>query len=365
MRIVLSAGEASGDAYGAALVRHARPLLPDAQWAALGGRRLLAAGVSLWEDTSSWGAMGVVQSLRVAPRAAIGFYRTLRRLRSEQPGWLVPIDFGFFNTRLARRAKGLGWKVLYFIPPGCWRRDRGGQGLRELVDAVSTPFPWSAENLRRDGIQAHWFGHPLRQLVQEAGGDAPERREALAVLPGSRLHELEANLPALAEALRDWPTPIVFPVAPTLAAETLRERWLRLTGRAGDEFRTDGAARALLGCRAAVVCSGTATLEAALCGCPMVVVYRLSRAMRVEVRLLRIRVRHISLPNILLQRSAVPELVDDAATPQAIRGQAEAVWHGPAREDQLLAFRELEGLLGPADGIARTAQLLASLARGA
>lgn len=282
-------------------------------------------------------------------------------MRSRDPGWLVPIDFGFFNMRLARRAKLLGWRVLYFIPPGCWRRDHSGHGLREIVDAVSTPFPWSAENLKRAGIEAHWFGHPLRQLVAESGTDAPERRDMLAALPGSRTHEMEANLPVLAEALRDWPTTVVFPIAPSLQLEVVRERWRRLSGRTDDAFRTDGAAKTLLACRAAVVCSGTATLEAALCGCPMVVLYRLSRAMQFEAKLLRLRVGHISLPNILLQRCAVPELVDRAATPQAIRSLVETVWEGPARQDQLRAFEELENLLGPADGITRTAELLAGL----
>jgi len=363
VRVLLSAGEASGDAYAAALVRHARPLLPEAQWGALGGSKLRAEGVPLWEDTSRWGAIGVVQSLRVAPLAALGFLRTVRRLREGEPGVLVPIDFGFFNVRLAQRAKRHGWRVLYFIPPGCWRRDRGGAGLRGLVDAVSTPFAWSAENLWRDGLDAHWFGHPLRQLVVEASRAAQARGERLAVLPGSRLHELEANLPALAEALRDWPTAIEFAVAPTLEAREVEGRWRRLSGRAGDAFPTHGAAASLLGCRAAVVCSGTATLEAALCGCPMVVMYRLSRLMALEARLLRLSVRHISLPNILLQREAVPELVHTGATPEAIRAQAEAVWNGPAREAQLASFAELEELLGPPDGISRTAELLATLAR--
>ncbi len=363
MRVVLSAGEASGDAYAAALARRARPLLPEAEWGALGGSRLRAEGVPLWEDTSRWGAMGIVQSLRVAPLAALGFVRTVRRLREGEPGVLVPIDFGFFNVRLARRAKSLGWRVLYFIPPGCWRRDRGGTGLRGLADAVSTPFPWSAENLRRDGLDAHWFGHPLRQLVEEARQAAPSRADRLAVLPGSRIHELEANLPVLAGALRDWPTPIEFAVAPSLRAAEVEGRWRRLSSRSGDAFGTRGAAASLLACRAAVVCSGTATLEAALCGCPMVVVYRLSRLMALEARLMRVRVRHISLPNILLQREAVPELVHTSATPEAIRAQTEAVWAGPAREAQLASFAELEGLLGPPDGISRTAELLAELAR--
>ncbi|MEJ5169425.1 MAG: hypothetical protein WHU10_00395 [Fimbriimonadales bacterium] len=365
MRIVLSAGEASGDAYAASLFRSARKMLPDAEWAALGGARLREAGVTLWEDTSRWGAMGVVQSLRVAPRAALGFVRSVRKLQDGPPGVLVPIDFGFFNVRLARRAKRTGWRVLYFIPPGCWRRDRGGAGLRPLVDAVSTPFPWSAENLRRDGIDAHWFGHPLRQLIAEARQEAPERGDRLAVLPGSRVHELEANLPALAEALRDWPTDLEFAVAHSLSASEVQGRWQELSGRRGDLFQTQGAARSLLSCRAAVVCSGTATLEAALCGCPMVVVYRIGRLMALEARLLRVRVRHISLPNILLDRDAVPELVHTAATPGAIRALAEAAWSGPQREGQLAAFAELASLLGPEDGIDRTAELLARLARRA
>lgn len=365
MRIVFSTGEASGDTYAAELVKELRPLVPDAHISGLGGPKFAATGAEVWEDTTPWGAMGVVQSLKVAPKAWLGFRRTVARLNKGEPGLLVPIDFGYFNTRLAQRAKQAGWKVLYFIPPGCWRRNRTGEGLAPLVDVVSTPFPWSETNLRKSGIDAHFFGHPLRQMTQRAKLTVPERTGSIAVLPGSRNHELEANLPALAEALQGWQGQLEFGVAPTLCPETVSSKWSRLAPNRSDVFTVGDTYGVLLRARAAVVCSGTATLEAALCDCPMVVVYRLTRAMVLEAKLLRIKVEHISLPNILLQRAAIPELVHKQATGPEIRKILDQlVDESPERMAQVQAFQELEGLLGPADGLSQTARLIAKTVSG-
>jgi len=362
MRIFLSAGEASGDAYGAGFVREIRRLRSDLTFEGIGGRRMEKEGVTLHADSGVWGAISIAQSLKLYPRVVRGYYETKAKLAQGSPGLFVPIDFGFANIRLARHAKKHGWKVLYFVPPGSWRRDRQGGDLVTLTDAVSTPFEWSAEILQRMGANAHWFGHPIKQLLREASGPVGSR-EGLGVLPGSRLHEISENLPLIAAGLANpglASIPVTFALAPSVDLEAFRARWQALApSRQGDRFVVGDTYGVLRSSRAAIVCSGTATLEAALCRCPMVVVYRVSKTVEMEAKILRFkRPQYIALPNILLQRFAVPELLQDEATPEAVASTVLELWQeGAVRDAQLASFEELDSLLGASDAITETAKL--------
>jgi lipid-A-disaccharide synthase len=365
MRVFLSAGEASGDAYGAALAREMRRLYEPAnpaslQFEGLGGPRMRAEGLTLHADTTRWGAISIAQSLAAVPRVFGGYYRAKRMLRTHPKGLFVPIDFGFANIRLARHAKNQGWKVMYFVPPGSWRRDRQGKDLPAITDAVVTPFEWSADILRKMGANAHWFGHPIKQLLRDSGVRLAPERTSIAILPGSRAHEISENLPVIAEALKGMNLPVEFALAPTVDADAFKARWSDLAGsRAEDRFTVADTAGVLSRARAGIVCSGTATLEAALCRCPMVVMYRVSKAMVLESKLIGFkRPKYIALPNILLDESIVPELVQDEATPPAVRGYLDALLiEGPAREAQLEAFGRLDQILGPNDAITRAARI--------
>lgn len=358
MRLFLSAGEASGDAYGAALVSALGPV-DGLRIEAIGGPKLRAAGARLVADSTRWGAIGIAQSLRVVPRLLRSYYRAKRTVGSGVPGLLVPIDFGYMNLRLARHAKNRGWRVLYFIPPGSWRRDRQGGDLPALTDAIVTPFPWSEEMLAAMGANAHFFGHPLKQMVAAAPAHSGPR-ETVAVLPGSRDDEVARNLPVIAGAVRGLDASLEFAVAASIGADAMRTAWRRAApSRSGDRFTEGDTYGVLKRARAGIVCSGTATLEAALCRCPMVVVYRVGPLAVLEAKLVRLTFDFISQPNILLQRAALPELIQDAATSENVRAAllpllAESV----ERAAQLAAFEELDALLGPADAITRTADLL-------
>lgn len=355
MRVFISAGEASGDAYGAAL---AREIGTSATFEGMGGVRMAAEGVQLHANTSTWGAISIAQSLAVVPRALSGYFRTRRALKKGTPGVFVPIDFGWVNIRLARHAKAAGWKVVYFIPPGSWRRDRQGGDLPGLTDAIVTPFPWSAALLTAAGANAHFFGHPIKQLLRDASQNEA-RTDQIAVLPGSRVHELEENLPTIAASIPE--TPVEFALAPSVDLTEFKARWGRLAPqRQNDRFAVGNTAAVLRRSRAGIVCSGTATLEAALSACPMVVIYRVSRSMELEAKIIGFkRPKYIALPNILLDRDVVPELIQDEATPTAIRGYLDAIYaDSEVRERQLADFRELDQLLGRDDAVTRTAELI-------
>jgi lipid-A-disaccharide synthase len=366
--VFVSAGEASGDAYGAAFVSELRRLASDEpktskiEVLALGGSRLDAVADRLVADTSTWGAISFIQSAKTFPRVIVGVRKVPRLLAEERsgPALAVPIDFGFFNVRFARRAKREGWKTLAFIPPGSWRRERQAAWAPQIYDAVSTPFPWSAEILTKMGTpNVHWFGHPLKQLLREriAAAANVERLNQVAVLPGSRKHELTQNLPLIAASIPDLPAE--FALATGTDPTKIMRRWRSLAPGRSDRFTVGDTASVLLRSRAAIVCSGTATLEAALCRCPMVVIYALSAAMHFEVKLFRLkRPKYVALPNILLDRMMLGEFVAEDAKAEKVRPYlAELLSVGELRKAQLAGFEELDAMLGPDDAITRTARL--------
>ncbi len=362
MRLFISAGEASGDAYGAAIVAALQSNPSMAPIQAIGGPRLRASGADIVADSSTWGTIGIVQALTIAPKVTLAYHRVKRVLSRGEPGVLVPIDFGFFNIRLARYAKRVGWKVLYFVPPGSWRRDLQGKDLPQITDAIVTPFEWSAQILQAMGARSYWFGHPIKSL--SAPIDPSVERRGVAILPGSRKFEIEHNLPVIAQAVEGLPE-VEFAVASTVDAGELSMRWTALSGRTGDRFESDSA-QVLRRARAAIVCSGTATLQAAVARCPMVVIYRWSRFAGIQIKLFGLdkKIKFVSLPNILLDRPAVPELLQDAATPEAIRARIDAlIANSPERAAQLEAFEEIDRITGPSDCIERTAELIRSFAR--
>lgn len=352
-RIFFSAGEASGDAYEAALAKR----LSEFVLSGVGGRRSREAGVKLIGDSSQWGAISITESLRKVPVVIRTFYRAKRALKTGVPGIFVPIDFGYMNIRLARHAKNQGWKVVYFVPPGSWRKDKQGRDLPLITDAIVTPFEWSATMLNQMGANAFWFGHPLRELISIAPGSD---RHGIAVLPGSRDQELRELIPVFAEALRG--ESVTLALAPATDAAAIAAEWERRAGVKPQIIQGD-AAKALQGAELALVCSGTATLEAAICGTPMVVAYRVSKAVQREAKLIRFKIpRRISLPNILLDEEPdpVPELVHDRCTVDAIRAEVARVRANP--EVQRQAFERLVPILGPADAIQRTADLIREMA---
>ncbi|RYG40847.1 hypothetical protein EON79_21880, partial [bacterium] len=287
--------------------------------AAVGGPRLRESGVRMVARSDRWGAVGILNSLAKVPKVMGGIRAAKRELATGEPGVFVPIDFGYANIRLARRAKRLGWKVLYLVPPGSWRRDRQGKDLPAVADIAVTPFPWSAEILQKMGLDARFYGHPIKQTFLEATLEPIERGNGVVVLPGSREAEISANLPVLAVALHGLKVPIEFAFAPGTDADAVLAQWEGPTATAV----VGETQKALLRARVAVVCSGTATLEAVLAKTPCTVVYQGSPQMRAEEKLLtRLRLwkrpKFVSLPNILLDRALVPERLDPV-DPAAVR----------------------------------------------
>ncbi|MEP0765475.1 MAG: hypothetical protein HRF45_02885 [Fimbriimonadia bacterium] len=360
----ITAGEASGDMVGALLCARLKTARPDLRVEAVGGPRLRNAADFLLADSSDWGAIGIVRSLPKVPRVYASYRRLLRQASERVPDLHVPIDFGAFNIPLARRLRAIGARVLYYMPPGSWRKDRQGADLPAIADVIATPFEWSARLLQEAGARAEFVGHPLRDLAP-AHTDAP-RKPVLALLPGSRDHEVRANLPVMASACehlaRQVPD-LYFEVAPALTVrpEAIRKAWSAVT-RLPLTLAQHGPIELLSRARAAIVCSGSATLEAAVCHCPIVVMYRGDWLMHLEWRLRKPRFDFVALPSIVLGRKLCPELLQAQAAPERIVQECIRLLNdGPARQAQLDGFEEVVARLGPPGATERTAEIALSL----
>jgi lipid-A-disaccharide synthase len=369
---MLVAGEASGDLHGATLARALRAAAPGVRLSGMGGRRMAAAGVELLVDVTANATVGGTEAIGGVP----ALYRAFRRLRAavtgiERPDALVVIDFPEFNLRLARAARRAGVAVAYFMPPQIWAwRPWRVRLIRRVVSLVLAAFPFETALYRRAGVPVVFVGHPVLDALAEAparddarkalgvDGDAP----VIGVLPGSRRQEVLSVMPAMREAAAliaaaHPDARFLLAQAPTVDAADLHADGgpaLRIV--AGQTYPVMRAADLLL------VTSGTATLEAALLGTPMVVCYRLSRLSELLFKPL-VRVPWISLANIALGRAVVPELYQRALTGEALGQEALRLLGSPtALATQREAFRELAGQLGAPGVGARAARHVLGLA---
>lgn len=376
MRLLFVTGEASGDLYASKVIRKILLTESGAEVWAVGGAHCRSAGARLLSDSSRWGAIGIPEALRKLPLYLWGLRRIARFLKRRKPSLLVMVNFGAFNRRVSAIARRKGIKRLYYIPPGCWSRSkRVAKRTLGIAEVVVTPLPWSAELLSSLGQKAIWVGHPLLEVVRERRGKEPPgrrppdlKRPAVALLPGSREAELRFCLPAMVRACLEIlcfhpRARFEVSVAPNIEPSEVREAFP--PGLPVNFHR--GAEEPLKRADVAIVVSGTATLEAALWRCPHVCIYRGSPGMSLQYKLLGRGIRFVALPNIILQRRAVPELLQADANPKRIAIEiARLLSDERARGEMLSAFEEVERALeGPPapDVVARVALEMAERER--
>lgn len=370
LSLLLVAGEASGDLHGAALVDALRARVPDLRVAGIGGARLRAAGMRVLVDMADVATMGFTETFGTIGRL-LGAYRRLTSfLDQERPDLLVLIDYPEFNLILARRAKRRGVPVFYFIGPQVWAWRRGRvRKILQRVDRMALVFPFEPALYDADANVARFVGHPLLDVVRATRPSGDTRRllgldpdrPTLALLPGSRKKEIQALLPSMCEAAeqlsRDgWQSAIA--LAPSLEEKDVAAA---LDG-ASSPIRVvrDDTYNLLAASDVAIVASGTATLESALLGCPMVIVYRVSPLTYWLARRL-IRIDFIGMPNIILERSVFPELIQNDVNASAIsRAAREMLARRGELAGALAQVRERLGEPGAAD---RAAQMALEIVR--
>jgi len=367
--LLVVAGEASGDLHAARLLAELRRLVPDVEPFGLGGDELAAAGLERIADSSEISVVGITEAFKVLRRAREIFAELLAEVDRRRPLAAVLVDFPDFNLRLARELAGRGVRVVYYISPQVWAWRRGRvRTIARTVDKMLVVFPFEVDFYAGHDVEVTHVGHPLVDEVPELPhvwdrGDPAERGEPyrIALLPGSRESEIEANLPLMLEAARRLaerlPVFVRLIRAPTIPAERLEEA-IALSGlpvRISDRDRYEAIADTHL----ALCASGTATLEVGLLGTPLVVVYRLSRGTYLAGRAL-VRLPHVSLVNLVLGHDVIPELVQVRADPERVAETAAAVLRDPARVAAMR--RDLAGLrprLGERGASARGAREVA------
>jgi lipid-A-disaccharide synthase len=321
-KIFLSAGEASGEHYGALLMVELRRLAPQVDFFGLGGTRMASLGLRRVVRAEDVAVMGITEVILHMPHIYREYRRLKASLRAERPDLAILIDFPDVNLSLAAELRRLKIPVVYFVSPQLWAWKKWRvRGVKRNVSRMLVIFPFEEAFYRSHGIAADFVGHPLADLdpptvtrdefASQNGLDAS--KFWIGLLPGSRTRELDANLPPMLEAARMLGPgyEYLLPVAPTLKDSQVQAFAAQAKGVA---VRVVHDARAVLQhARASVVASGTATVEAALIGNPFLVVYRVSRITYAVAQRV-VRVAHVGMVNLIAGRRIVPELIQDEFT---------------------------------------------------
>ena len=363
-RILLSAGEPSGDLHGGPVVAALRARWPDAELVAFGGPKMAAAGAEVrWrmEDYSSFGFAEVVASI---PKHVRLMRQMEREIARERFDLVIPIDYPGFNLRLAERAKRGGAKVLYFIPPAVWAWHKSRiDKLRRFCDRLAVILPFEPEFYRGEGVQARYVGNPLVDRPWPTRAEARARLgigdqdRAVGIFPGSRGQEVRRLWAPMREAAttllgRGLATRVIVAATP---AGDYPEAGV-LTIHRGDPLEVFAAADI------ALAKSGTTTLECALAGVPMVVGYKAHWFSYWLVQRIA-QVPYAAQPNLILGRMAFPELLQDACTAEALVGHATPLFRADSAEfrAQREAIEEVRRRVGGPGAAGRVAELAAEL----
>ena len=346
---MVSCGEASGDLYAAALTDALRNRDPHVSVFGLGGPQLRAAGGDLVADFQGLSVTGLVEAAAVLRRshALLGSLSTA--VRDRKPDVFVALDFPDFNFRLLPKVHAAGVPIVYYVSPQVWAwRASRLDTLRKYVTTTLVIFPFEQEIYERAHIPAEFVGHPLVDLARPTTPRAEWRRQQhldpqrplIALLPGSRPNELRRILPILARAI-----PAVARHIPGAQFVVARAPWLedrlfapldpyrgatKIAVRVADNATDDVLAAADM----AVVASGTATVQTALHGCPMVIVYRLA-PLTYAVGKRVVKLSTFGMVNLVAGRPIVPELIQDRLTPESVARELIGLWNDPARRDHM------------------------------
>lgn len=377
MNILVVAGETSGDTHGAELVRALAAARSGLSFAGFGGRRMREAGVEILEDPTAFASVGPLEAFARFRDYWRLFHRAKSALRTAKPDAVILIDFPDFNLRLAPHVKKAGLPLIYYISPQVWAWRQGRvKDISRLVDLMVVIFPFEKNFYESHHVPVEWVGHPLVDVLDRQAPDRTAARAALGfgpdetvvgLLPGSRESEFSRIFPSMRDAahrLKAARPALRFALAlgPDISAETEAE-----ARRAGEPIGLSvfrGAAYPVLrAADAAWVASGTATLEAAILGTPMVVVYRVNPLTWAVARAL-VSVDHVGMVNLVAGRRIMPELLQGDANPENLARAMEALLDPESNRSARASLTALRGRLGEPGAAGRAAKVILNRLHG-
>lgn len=373
VRILISAGEASGDVHAAAVTRELKKIAPETEVFGMGGDCLREAGGEVLFDIKEHGVMGFAEIICKLP-ALFKLKNAFAKVMEERrPDCLVVVDYPGFNMRLAKLAKSMGIHVVSYISPSAWAWHKSrAKSVAQIVNKVAAIFPFEYEVYKAAGADTEFVGHPLVDIVKPhlTQADAWEKagkqagRDLILLLPGSRLMEIQKMLPTMLQAakliLEKRPdTDFTMPRAKTIPLELL-ENMVKAAGVPvkiieGDNYDV------MFSADLALATSGTVTLEAALCGLGSVIVYKTSPITAFIARRV-INIPDIGLPNIVAGRHILPELLQEDFTPERLQQEALKLLE-PERNAQMKKdLSYVKERLGASGAVHRVAELVLRIA---
>lgn len=375
-KIAILAGEASGDLTGASLVRALKNKIPEIDIFGTGGHRMKDAGVRLIYDTTSLGLIGIWESLGKIPILFRLMNNLKKVLAEENPDAVVFVDTPSLNLRLARFAKSIGLKTIYYFPPSAWSTEvERARNIAKCVDKIVPAFSFTAEVYKKAGIKADYFGHPLVDLLDGSPKGENILKElnlananpVIGLMPGSRMQEVRTLLPPMLKAAEKIKealpgTEFILPVALPAFFSYIKERAKASTvpvhliqGSAQEVMRVS---------RLLIMASGSASLEAACFQIPMILLYRLSRPDWFLASLL-VKLPYAGLPNLILKKKVVPELLQNQVTPEAISSLALELLNNDEKRNAMIGdLKKVRENLGNPGVVEKVANLVLETAEG-
>ena len=358
MKLAVVAGEASGDLHASEVLRELKSLTPSLTSFGIGGDLLKAEGTELLHHASEMGIVGLFNVIRHLPMFRRIYKDLMEKIEAEHPDAVLLVDYPEFNLRVARRCKELGLRVIYYISPQLWAWRQGRvRHIARYVDRMIVIFPFEETFYRKHNVPVTYVGHPL--VEQLAGVQRPERTDKtlrIALLPGSRRHEVETLLRPMLEAVailrKEREVDAYVIQAPTIERSAL-EASIRAAGIDARIIPNDRG-EAVAAADVSLSSSGTATLESAVLGTPVVVMYRLSRANYILAKKL-VKLPHFSLVNIVAGKRVVPELLQDEVNGPRIAQEVRTIvapGHYDEVRAELAVVRSLLGEPGAAKRVA-------------
>jgi lipid-A-disaccharide synthase len=365
VRILISAGEASGEMYGAQLIEALRRREPALEFFGVGGDRMRAAGCDTIIDAKDLAVVGITEILSHLPKIYGLFHRLIEEADRRRPDLAIVIDSPAFNWRVARQMKKRGVPVVYYVAPQFWAWRQGRvKLLRQYITKALVIFPFEEKFYRDRGVEAVFVGHPLAELPQPsisretyaAQNRLDPGKPWVVLMPGSRTKEVRMNLGTLVDSvlLLGGDYEYLLPVAPTLSPEFLyREMGEDEMGDPRMELPdiklVPDALPALYHSRAGIIASGTATVEAAMMSTPFVMVYRVS-PLTYTLGKPRIKVPYFAMVNLIAGERVVPELVQDDFTAERVVNELNQILpDGPRRQTMMEGLARVKTLLQSPD----------------